>query len=323
MNYKMKHKHSIAVVIPFFGKWPEWIDLFFYSCKKNPSIDFIFYTDCTFEKSIDRNLAFIPISFENYAKLVSEILDIKFSPTNAYKLCDLKPYYGFIHKDQLKKYDFYGFGDLDLLFGNIRSFYTEEVLSNYDVISTHDDRISGHLNLFRNNEANRRKAFSIPDWKQKLEAERMVTITENHLTRLYFPIFKSNVLIKKLLRRFIGREKVILINNYVNDIYKKTKSYKKRKLYFIEQYTTPLTYIYWIDGSLHDAQPDTWYYRDGVVTNDRDVGRNFIYIHFMNFKSPKYRKDKQIVWEGEFYDSTISDKVTSVRISKQGIEPLE
>jgi len=41
---------SITILIPYFGKFPEWADLYFETVRKNSSINFIFYTDCDFEK---------------------------------------------------------------------------------------------------------------------------------------------------------------------------------------------------------------------------------------------------------------------------------
>ena len=37
---------SIGILIPYFGKWPEWIELFFDSVERNKTIDFHFLTDC-------------------------------------------------------------------------------------------------------------------------------------------------------------------------------------------------------------------------------------------------------------------------------------
>lgn len=314
---------KIAIIIPYFGKWPDWIDLFFFSCAKNPTIDFMIFTDCEIKDIIQENIKLFPISFSEYSKYVSEQLNITFSPNNPYKLCDLKPFYGYLHRDLLIGYDFYGFGDVDLVYGDLRAFITDDILDRFGVISTHDDRISGHFCLFKNNDENINKVFKVKEWKNKLEAEKMVTITENFLTRLYFPIFNFNIFVKKILWRFIGREMVIKINNKVNRVYKKTTLYFKKKLFFKEQYTTPLSYIYWIDDTLHDAQPDTWFYKDGNVTNDRDKFKKFIYIHFMNFKNGKYRKDKMDLWPKKFYNVKKNRITDGVCINKQGIFSID
>lgn len=36
-----------------------------------------------------------------------------------YKLCDFKPAYGFLFPEIIKRYDFWGHGDIDVVYGNI------------------------------------------------------------------------------------------------------------------------------------------------------------------------------------------------------------
>ncbi len=78
---------------------------------------------------------------------MSDRLGISFCPDNPYKLCDLRPFYGYVHKDLLETYDFWGFGDLDLLWGDIKKFCADKILDRKDVFSTHADRVSGHFAL--------------------------------------------------------------------------------------------------------------------------------------------------------------------------------
>ena len=37
---------SIAIVLPYFGKLPNYFPLFLESCRKNPTVNWLFYTDC-------------------------------------------------------------------------------------------------------------------------------------------------------------------------------------------------------------------------------------------------------------------------------------
>jgi hypothetical protein len=87
------------------------------------------------------------MSFEECCKRIQKVFDFEISIPTPYKLCDYKPSYFLIFNDLLKGCDFFGWGDLDLILGNIREFVTEEVLEKYDVISGW-----GHLTLLRNTE---------------------------------------------------------------------------------------------------------------------------------------------------------------------------
>ena len=99
--------NKVAQVIPYFGKWPEWIELYMYSCGRNDMVDFIFYTDCEIPEHNYPNTIFHKCSFEDYQHLVSERLNIEYKIKSAYKLTDLKPFLGAIHERELLGYDFY------------------------------------------------------------------------------------------------------------------------------------------------------------------------------------------------------------------------
>jgi hypothetical protein len=79
-------------------------------------------------------------------------LGFKVNIPYSYKLCDFKPAYGFLFPEIIKGYDFWGHGDIDVVYGNIRNFMTEEILNTYDVISTRHDYITGTFCLYKNNQ---------------------------------------------------------------------------------------------------------------------------------------------------------------------------
>lgn len=144
---------SIVILITHFGRWPPWINFFAETCRFNPDIDWVIFSDCGQIENASSNVTIIDVSFDDYKRKVSRALNICFEPEDPYKLCDLKPAYGFIHREIVDRYDFFGFGDVDVLYGNLRSFYDEQVLSSFDAISSHPERVSGHLFLLRNKPA--------------------------------------------------------------------------------------------------------------------------------------------------------------------------
>lgn len=59
-------------------------------------------------------------------------------------MCDYKPLYCFLF-GEIKQYDFWGFGDMDVILGDIRHFLSDEILDKCDVIGN-----MGHMQVFRN-----------------------------------------------------------------------------------------------------------------------------------------------------------------------------
>lgn len=135
---------SICLILPYFGKLPTWFNKFLVSCKNNPTIDFLIFTDDKQRYVYPKNVKVIYESFENFQKRYENKKLIK--PLHPYKLCDYRITYGYVFEEYLVKYDFWGYCDCDLIFGDIRKYVTEKILKNYNKIFT-----CGHLTILRNN----------------------------------------------------------------------------------------------------------------------------------------------------------------------------
>lgn len=314
----MSHK-KIAIIIPYFGKWPEWINLFFYSCEQNDDIDFILFTDCdiTLNKAI--NIHFNSVSFAEYCDEVGKRLNINFNPKEPYKLCDLKPFFGFIHKELLAKYDFWGFGDVDVIWGKINNFYTDDLLNKFDVFSTHNDRLSGHLSIFRNNEKYTNLCFEIKNWKTKLTDDKNYALDEADFSRIIFPESKwIGKFYRQIMMKYLGWKFAWEAYFTLFPIIHFILIFKRKRLYFKEQHTTPILNS---DGRLYKYESDIWYYKDGRIYNDR-VNRDYIYLHFMIFKKNGFRKDH--FWKGQFYSLPLNyNYANGVIVDKKGISIIK
>jgi len=269
---------KIAFLIPYFGNWPEWMDLFLDSIERNATIDFHFITDCDTSVSSAKNVIFHTSTFEDYVQKAQDTLGVKINIPNPYKICDLRPFFGVIHADIIKEYDFFGWTDVDVLFGDIRSFYTDDILTNYDVLSSHKIRLAGHCALLRNTEEFRTMGYKVYDWQGALLNPEFVGIDEHGMTNALCMTFWDKL-----------SEKLKL--PFIKSVFSWRRKQKMKRYYFKEQYSTPFIAIPWIDGSLYDDQPSKWTYNEGEITNDRDKGRKFMYLHFMNFKSRQWRKN--------------------------------
>lgn len=276
---------SIAFVIPYFGKFPFWMDFFVESCRSNSTVDFLVYSDNKRPIGWPENIKYQEISFKSYKRHVSDRLNLEFDPSNPYKLCDIKPAYGFIHQEDLASYDFWGFCDIDLVFGDIRRFMTDATLDSYDFISTHERRVSGHFFLAKNTETGRVAFKSAKRWRQIFQDKNHHGFDEKAFSDLFVK-FKNHPAWSRRILTWLFLP-------------------LSRKALFEEQYSTPGLRYSWLDGS-RDF-PVEWYWKEGFLTNDVSH-RQFLYFHFLKWKREWNNKNK------------VSPKGREWIISKDGFE---
>lgn len=138
---------TITLISPYFGeRFPNTFPILFDSLKWNKDIEFIIPTNIDFSqyKGVS-NVSFIKTSLSKLNEQINSMLGYHAHLSNAYKLVDFKPSYGILFGEYLDNSDWWGYFDMDLLFGNISAFLTDELLDSYDRIFTH-----GHLTLYRN-----------------------------------------------------------------------------------------------------------------------------------------------------------------------------
>lgn len=136
--------NKICIIICYFGKLPSYFEFWRHSAYNNPTINFLFITDCNIESA--NNIRVLKMSFFECKNYIQQKFDFEITIDSPYKLCDFKGSYGYIFQDYIREYDFWGFGDIDLIYGNIRLFLTNDILDAYDMISGW-----GHFTLYRNN----------------------------------------------------------------------------------------------------------------------------------------------------------------------------
>lgn len=235
--------------------------LFLRSCAENPDIDWLFFSDCGVPEGLPDNVRIESISYAGYCALVSQRLQIDFHPQSPYKLCDIKQALGFIHADRLDGYDFWAFGDIDLIYGRLRHYFNAERLARYELLSTHARRVSGHLCLLRNNARMREAFMLIPNWRERFADQQHHALDEGAFSRIF-------------LRR----------KNFPKPLFELVGKFNpwRRRSEFTEAYSTPNAGVAWVGGDYEF--PREWYWRGGRLSNDLDGDREFPYLHFFGWK---------------------------------------
>lgn len=144
--------YKYVVICPYFGKLPNNFELWLEACSYNDKFKFIVITDDSREFKLPKNVEIKKESFEKFKLQIQSKFDFDISLDTPYKLCDYKVTYGYIFEEYLDNADYWGYCDLDLIFGNLSKFLPKE---EYDKIS-HE----GHFCLFRNTKE-MREAFML------------------------------------------------------------------------------------------------------------------------------------------------------------------
>lgn len=139
----------VVLILPYFGTLPDIFPLYLRSVQFNPTIDFILVTDCKITSKLPDNIKLISESFESFVGRFKEKLGQDIVLETPYKLCDYKPTFGYVLSEYIKEYDYWGYCDCDLIWGDIRKFIDLPMEMAYDKVLT-----CGHLCLIRNNSDN-------------------------------------------------------------------------------------------------------------------------------------------------------------------------
>lgn len=143
---KVNNEFSIALLLPYFGSFPNYFQLWLDSAKYNGKFDFFIITDSIMDDfSIPKNVHIIRMTFLEVKKRVAKVLTYSFKLDDPYKLCDYRPLFGLVFHDVIMKYKFWGHCDPDIIWGDLSKYITSHVLTSYDRIYT-----SGHLTIYRN-----------------------------------------------------------------------------------------------------------------------------------------------------------------------------
>lgn len=285
-------KYKVAQIIPYFGKWPEWIDLYFYSCSQNPNVDFLFYTDCPIPIQPYPNTKFYSISFSQYCKLVGERLGIDYSICSPYKLTDLKPFIGYVHQEKLNNYDFWGFGDLDLVYGDLSMVINDQTLTRYELLTTHNYHIAGHFTICKNTEYWRTLCFKIKDWQKRLVDAKHYALDENEWSHLVNPFIRYIHRIHRRVFKPLGIHYFTILD-LLNPLLVK-------KCLFKEFWTSPHA----------GAENTDWTYdiKEQKIVDPK--GRSLPYLHFLFFKKTPWL-DAEYYWKEGYWkigNNEICDK---------------
>ena len=152
---------KIAVIAAYFGPLPNYFDLWALSAGRNSFIDFLLVTDADPRSLtiLPNNIRTICMTLDAFRQKAEAQLGTKIALTRAYKICDLRPAFAKIFETELQAYAYWGYCDLDIIWGDLQCFLPQDVFSKFDRIQER-----GHLTFLRNTDAIRNLVFAPENW---------------------------------------------------------------------------------------------------------------------------------------------------------------
>lgn len=253
-------------IIPYFGKFPNYFQLFLNSCKYNSDFNWLIFSDNEINYNIPKNVRIVKMTFDSFKDRIQSCFDFEIVLPTPYKLCDYKPVYGYVFHDYLSEYLFWGYCDLDVIMGNLDKFLTQDILEYYDKIFC-----LGHMTLFKNTNENNRLFMSVFKgkllYKRAFSTDKIVTFDEewrdeNNINQIF--LSKG----KKVFFKDYSMNPKINYNSFVRTQYVGHTSFSNSHGYQIEK---PKKAIYvWDNGHIYR------YFKE----NSKLIREEFIYMHF-------------------------------------------
>ncbi len=211
---------KIAVLIVYFGPFPEWYPLWRRSALLNPDIDFIVIQDQR-DSGEDGNIHFCrrQMAEIGFADKTAKI-DAKLS--YAYKVCDYRPLFGVMFADLIQGYDYWGWGDLDVLYGDILGNLRDS-FGPYDYVSTGFEGESGPLAFLKNTEKVTQLWRDIAGLADKLASDTQYAMDEKDFVELLKNRCTTDIVFRECLHDLPAR--------WDNGVLRSVKSGKDYVLY--------------------------------------------------------------------------------------------
>lgn len=133
----------MRLIVPHFGERPPYFPLVIKSMAHNPDVHWLLFTDQPVGDA-PPNVAVHVCEFGELAARIRAHFPFTISLDRPYKLCDFRPAFGEIFREELAGYDYWGHSDLDVVFGRILDHLPAEAFQADKIL------FQGNFSLYRN-----------------------------------------------------------------------------------------------------------------------------------------------------------------------------
>ena len=160
-----EYSNRCVLIMPYFGRLPSCLGTYLASLR-GKNFDVLWISDLPVREHPD-NFKIVHMTFDECRARMADRLGAPVCVNGGYRLCDFKPMYGQVFEDLISNYDYWGFGDCDLVYGKAFNDFLKRTVETdkYDVISMQAEYLSGATCFLRNNERMRMLYRKARDWE--------------------------------------------------------------------------------------------------------------------------------------------------------------
>jgi hypothetical protein len=134
-----------TMIVCYFGSLPGWFPVFARSCGANPWLTVTVVGDARPPAGSPGNVVHVPMSFDEVVRRVDRLIGGGAAIVRPYKLCDVRPAYAEIFPELVDGFDWWGWGDVDVVHGDLTAAVADGLRGPYSMLLT-----QGSLCLCRN-----------------------------------------------------------------------------------------------------------------------------------------------------------------------------
>lgn len=253
---------KIVFIIPYFGKFNNYFNLFLRSCGKNKGLcDWLIFTNDKSSYAYPDNVKVKYISWVKMQQYIQSKFDFHIVLDRPYKLCDYKPAYGYIFEEYINDYEYWGHCDTDLIWGDFNHFWKPEIYSGYKKIFN-----LGHCTIYHNDSINNRMFLKSLNGKERYK--EVYTFRDNCSFDEEYNKSINNI--------YYAYNIPIFENSFAANLYTKTSDFRLVEMneshdrYMVEK--KEKNFFLWNNGSL----------KRYIYASGRIIEKEFLYIHFQS-----------------------------------------
>jgi Family of unknown function (DUF6625) len=170
----MPVRHGRALLIlPYFGSFSPWFPLYLHSLAIQHTLDLLLLSDAQ-PPELPPNARLVEMTLDQVRELATARLGTPVRLQRTRNICDLRPGYGMVFEEFIRGYEYWAFGDEDILYGDLDRMLAPHLDGTIDLVIPGTNKlrtqggIQGPLTVIRNHPRTNQLAIKDPAYKQVL-----------------------------------------------------------------------------------------------------------------------------------------------------------